>query len=88
MMDMYCDTPTQDKHGGWIFLNMGGLQFKKISPFNAWSKDWTIYYTGRTGYSFQDFEQIVAYVFLLVGLSLALSAEKASFKVSDLIRVI
>ena len=31
MMDMYCDTPTQDKHGGWIFLNMGGLQFKKIS---------------------------------------------------------
>ena len=42
MMDMYCDTPTQDKHGGWIFLNMGGLQFKKISPFNAWSKDWTL----------------------------------------------
>ena len=56
MMDMYCDTPTQDKHGGWIFLNMGGLQFKKISPFNAWSKDWTIYYTGPTGYSFQNFE--------------------------------
>ena len=56
MMDMYCDTPTQDKHGGWIFLNMGGLQFKKISPLEAWSRDWTIYYTGPTGYSLQNFE--------------------------------
>ena len=56
MMDMYCDSPTQDRHGGWIFLNMGGLQFKKISPLTAWSNDWIIYYSGPTGYSLQKFE--------------------------------
>ena len=36
MMDMYCDSPTQDKHSGWIFLNKGNLNFEKIQGLGEW----------------------------------------------------
>ncbi len=49
MMDMYCDSPTQDKHSGWMFLNKGNLKFEKISPYKAWENGWTDYYEGPNG---------------------------------------
>ena len=48
-MDMYCDSPTQDRHSGWIFLNKGELIFEKISPYKAWKKGWTNYYIDISG---------------------------------------
>ena len=54
-MDMYCDSPTQDKHSGWIFLNKGELIFEKISPYKAWKKGWTKYYIDISGGPEEEF---------------------------------
>ncbi len=55
LMDMYCDSPTQDKHSGWIFLNKGELNFEKISPYKAWKKGWTNYYIDISGGPEEEF---------------------------------
>ena len=55
LMDMYCDSPTQDKHSGWIFLNKGELLFEKISPYKAWKNGWTNYYIDISGGPNKDF---------------------------------
>ena len=55
LMDMYCDSPTQDKHSGWIFLNKGELIFEKISPYKAWKKGWTNYYIDISGGPEEEF---------------------------------
>ena len=45
LMDIFCDSPPQDKHNGWFFVNQGDLEFKKVSPYKAWENGWVDFYT-------------------------------------------
>tara|TARA_B100000900_G_scaffold295178_1_gene253837 strand:+ start:29 stop:1627 length:1599 start_codon:yes stop_codon:yes gene_type:complete len=56
LMDIFCDSPPQDIHNGWFFLNEGNLEFKKISPYKAWEEGWVDYYTGKWGGQNTKFE--------------------------------
>ena len=55
-MDVFCDSPPQDIHNGWFFLNKGNLSFEKISPYKAWEEGWVDYYTDVRGGQNKEFE--------------------------------
>ena len=56
LMDIFCDSPPQDIHNGWFFLNKDNLEFEKISPYKAWEEGWVDYYTGKWGGQNTKFE--------------------------------
>jgi len=56
LMDIFCDNVPQDKHNGWFFVNKGGLEFEKVSPYKAWENGWADYYTGKWGGVNRKFE--------------------------------
>ena len=56
LMDIFCDSPPQDKHNGWFFVNQGDLEFKKVSPYKAWENGWVDFYTTEFDRPNREFE--------------------------------
>ena len=49
LMDIMCQGSPQDVHSGWFFVNQGNLEFKKVSPYQAWENEWVDFYKSEYG---------------------------------------